>query len=80
VAAQSERLDWRAQPRRAAEYLKLDAQGYKQIAHEALELTITREYQMLHVAVTGRLSYFPRIGTEMIEHLERLARELREWS
>jgi hypothetical protein len=35
---------------------------------------------MLHVAVTGMLGYFPRIGEPMIRRLERMAREAREES
>jgi len=61
-----------------AEYLRLDERGYNKIAGEALALTLAPEYQMLHVAITGMLGYFPRIGPAMIDRLYRMVREARE--
>jgi hypothetical protein len=60
-----------------AEYLGLDEKGYRQIAREALELTCSPDYYMLHQAVSGMLGYFPRIGPQMIARLDRLTREAR---
>ena len=57
-----------------AEYLGLDREGYNEIAREALNLTLDPFYQSLHVAVTGMLGYFPRIGPELIGRLVGIAR------
>jgi hypothetical protein len=57
-----------------AEYLGLDREGYSEIALDALNLTLDPFYQSLHVAVTGMLGYFPRIGPELIGRLVGIAR------
>ena len=41
---------------------------------EALKLTLDPFYESLHVAVTGMLGYFPRIGPELIGRLVGIAR------
>jgi hypothetical protein len=58
-----------------ADYLGLDKQGYDDLLfNEALKLTLDREYRLLFIAITGMLSYTPRIGPKLIARLDRLAR------
>ena len=57
-----------------ADWLGLDREGYNEIAHEALNLTLDPLYQSLHVAVSGMLGYFPRIGPELLGRLVGIAR------
>jgi hypothetical protein len=57
-----------------AEWLDLDEKGYGEVVYRALKLTLDPFYQSLHTAVTGMLSYTPRIGPELIEELLRIAR------
>jgi hypothetical protein len=57
-----------------ADYLGLDREGYNEIALDALNLTLDPLYQSLHVAVTGMLGYFPRIGPELLDRCVGIAR------
>ena len=57
-----------------ADYLGLDSRGYNDLKYDALKLTLDREYQSLHIAITGMLGYTPRIGPELIGRLVRIAR------
>jgi hypothetical protein len=57
-----------------ADYLELDERSYDDVRFDALKLTLDREYQMLHTAVTGMLAYQPRIGPELIGRLVGIAR------
>jgi hypothetical protein len=57
-----------------ADWLGLDREGYNEIRGEALNLTLDPFYQSLHVAVSGMLGYFPRIGPELIGRCIGIAR------
>jgi hypothetical protein len=48
---------------------------YREVAVDALNLTLDPLYQSLHVAVTGMVGYTPRIGPKLIGRLIGLARE-----
>ncbi len=57
-----------------ADALGLDERGYNDVLFEAIDLTLTPEYRMLHTAITGMLDYVPRIGPELLEQLHDIAR------
>ena len=57
-----------------ADYLDLDERSYNDLKFEASSVTLGRDYQMLHAAITGMLSYTPRIGPELLGRLVGIAR------
>lgn len=56
-----------------SEALGLEKRDYDKVLHEALKLTCNREFERLHVAVTGMLDYVPRIGPELLDRLHVIA-------
>jgi hypothetical protein len=59
-----------------ADWLGYDRSDYHEVLTDAIELTLTREYQMLHMAVTGMLDYTPRIDAVLFEQLHEITRGL----
>lgn len=57
-----------------ADWLELDERGYHEILLEAIDLTLAREYRLLHTAVTGMLDYVPRVDPDLFLRLHTLAR------
>ena len=62
------------------EYLGMNAKAFGDLKHEALRLTLEREYRMLQFAVTGMPDYTPRIGPELLARLHRIATREVPWN
>ena len=57
-----------------ADWLELDEHGYHEIVLEAIELSLTPEYRILHQATTGMLDYTPRIDADLFLRLHTIAK------
>jgi len=57
------------------DWLGLDHADYRRVLIEALELTMSDEYCLLHQAVTGMLDYTPRIDAALFEQVREIVRE-----
>jgi hypothetical protein len=57
-----------------AGWLGFDQGDYRAVLIDAIELTLTDEYRILHQAITGMLDYTPRIDAALFERVQEIAR------
>jgi hypothetical protein len=57
-----------------ADWLGLDEADYREVFREALALSLTSEYRILHQAVTGLLDYVPRLDPGAFEQVRAIVR------